>query len=82
MIPLTIMVCTLGLPVEMGPDHEHCYFYDVEIHVPVDKVPMKIMEFCAMVDIIAMKRGGTITKCKVVLAPEKPDDRRSRNLRA
>ena len=67
MIPLTIMVCTLGIPAALGPNHEHCYFYNVEISVPADEVPEKIIEFCDTVRETATKHGGSITKCKVII---------------
>lgn len=72
MVSLTIMVCTLGIPVALGPDYKHCYFYDVEISVSAPEVPAKVKEFCDHVKKIAIKHGGSTTKCEVIILRPMP----------
>ncbi len=82
MTSLLILLCTTGIYHEIPLAHEHCKFYNVTIHSPNPEVDAKVDLFCKLAAKLAIKHGGKLTKCEVVLLPEKPDDRRSRDLRA
>ncbi len=79
MTSIILLICTTGIYHPTPLVHEHCVFYNVSVNVPDVRIPVD--EFCKQAGELAIKHGGKLTKCELVLPARKPDDRRPGSIR-